>query len=185
MSNKGKHIFPVKRAGMLDSKIRRFLQSPKKIIGAYIKEGMSVLDMGCGPGFFTLDMAKMVGESGKVIASDLQEGMLEIVRDKIKGTELENKIILHKCKKDKIAISESVDFALLFHIVHEVPDEKMLFEELASISKPNAKVFIAEPSFHISKAQFEETINKAYKAGFRVIKRPKIFFSKVALLEKI
>ena len=44
---------------------------------------MTALDVGCGPGFFTLDMARLVGESGQVIAADLQEGMLQIVRDKI------------------------------------------------------------------------------------------------------
>ena len=80
-------VCPVERANSLDSKLRRWIQNPLKILAPYLREGMSVLDIGCGPGFFTIDMAMMVGESGRVIAADLQEGMLERLRRKIAGTE--------------------------------------------------------------------------------------------------
>jgi len=50
-------LCPVKHAGTLDNKIRKMLQDPKKILGPYIKKGISVLDLGCGPGFFTVAMA--------------------------------------------------------------------------------------------------------------------------------
>ncbi|MCP4372916.1 MAG: SAM-dependent methyltransferase, partial [Deltaproteobacteria bacterium] len=61
MSNRNNRICPVERAGSLDSRIRRWLQNPQKILKPYIKEGMTVLDVGCGPGFFSIDMAQMVG----------------------------------------------------------------------------------------------------------------------------
>jgi ubiquinone/menaquinone biosynthesis C-methylase UbiE len=70
------------------------LQNPRKILGPYIKEGMTVLDVGCGPGFFSIELAQMVGKSGRVIASDLQEGMLRKLREKIQGTEFEERITL-------------------------------------------------------------------------------------------
>ncbi len=106
------HICPVERAGGLDNRIRRWLQNPQKILRPYITEGMTVLDVGCGPGFLSLDMAHRVGKSGRVIASDLQEGMLQKVKEKIKGTELEERIVLHKCGENKIGVSEPVDFVL-------------------------------------------------------------------------
>ncbi len=106
------HICPVERAGGLDNGIRRWLQNPQKILRPYITEGMTVLDVGCGPGFLSLDMAHRVGKSGRVIASDLQEGMLQKVKEKIKGTELEERIVLHKCGENKIGVSEPVDFVL-------------------------------------------------------------------------
>jgi len=96
MSDRNNCVCPVEIAGGLDNRIRRWLQNPKKILGPYIEEGKIILDLGCGPGFFSIDMAQMVGKSGRVIASDLQEGMLHKVRDKIKGTELEERITLHK-----------------------------------------------------------------------------------------
>ena len=50
---------------------------------------MKVLDIGCGPGFFSIELAKMVGKGGKIFSVDLQEVMLQKIRNKIQGTELE------------------------------------------------------------------------------------------------
>ncbi|MEK6582726.1 MAG: class I SAM-dependent methyltransferase [Nitrospirota bacterium] len=184
MSDKKNRICPVEIAGMLDNKIRRWLQNPRKILEPYIEEGMTVLDIGCGPGFFSIDMAQMVGKSGRVIASDLQEGMLQKLRDKIRGTELEERITLHKCEENKIGVSDSVDFVLAFYLVHEVPNQEQLFNEISSILKPNGQVLIAEPLFHVSKTAFEETIKKARSAGFTPVERPKVFLSKTVLMKK-
>jgi len=97
-------VCPVTLARFLDNRIRRWLQDPRKILRPYIKEGMTVLDVGCGPGFFSIELARMVGKSGRVIASDLQEGMLRKLRDKIRGTELEERITLHRCEKNKLGL---------------------------------------------------------------------------------
>ncbi|MCK4539506.1 MAG: class I SAM-dependent methyltransferase [Candidatus Krumholzibacteria bacterium] len=184
MSSRDNHVCPVERAGGLDNKIRRWVQNPQKILGPYIKEGMIVLDLGCGPGFFSIDMARMVGESGRVIASDLQEGMLQKVRDKIQGTELEARVILHNCEKDRIGVSEHVDFVLLFYVVHEITDVEALFREIHSILKPHGQVLIVEPPLHVSKKAFEDTIKKASDVGLTIVERPKLSLSKAALLKK-
>ena len=73
------YVCPSRHAGSLDNSFRRWLQNPQKILAPYIKEGMTVLDVGCGPGFFSVEIAKMVGKNGKVISADLQDGMLEKV----------------------------------------------------------------------------------------------------------
>lgn len=145
---------------------------------------MVVLDVGCGPGFFSLDMARMVGSSGRVIAADLQEGMLAKLRDKMRRTELEGRITLHKCREEKIGVSESVDFILAFYMVHEVPDQAEFFNEIESILKPNGRFLIVEPPFHVSKKAFEETVEKAQKAGLTIAEKPKVFLSKAALMKK-
>jgi ubiquinone/menaquinone biosynthesis C-methylase UbiE len=160
------------------------MQNPKRLLKPYIEEGMTVLDFGCGPGFFSIDIAQMVGESGRVIAADLQEGMLQKLRDKIKGTELENRITLHKCEENKIGITDKVDFVLAFYIVHEVVNKEGLFAEIETILKPNGQVLIVEPPFHVSKKAFEETIGKAKAAGFTEVKRPKVLFNKAVVLKK-
>jgi ubiquinone/menaquinone biosynthesis C-methylase UbiE len=184
VSDRKNRVCPVERAGSLDNRIRRWLQNPQKILGAYIEEGMTVLDVGCGPGFFSIDMAQMVGESGRVIAADLQEGMLEKLRDKIKGTELEGRITLHKCEEDKTGVCENVDFVLLFYVVHEVPNKEDFFNEIVNILKPNGQIFIIEPPFHVSKVAFEETVRKAQEAGLTEVERPKVFISMTAILKK-
>ncbi|NOY22761.1 MAG: class I SAM-dependent methyltransferase [Acidobacteria bacterium] len=184
MSNRNNRICPVERAGSLDTRIRRWTQNPQRILGPYIEEGMTALDIGCGPGFFSVDMARMVGKSGRVIASDLQEGMLQKVRDKIRGTELEERITLLLCKENKIGVSEQVDFVLLFYVVHEVPDKESLFNEITTILRPNGQVFMVEPPFHVSKKAFEDTIKKANDAGLTVVERPRLFLNKAVLLKK-
>ena len=184
MSDRNKRVCPVERAGSLDSRIRRWLQNPQKILRPYIKEGMAVLDVGCGPGFFSVDMAQMVGKSGRVIASDLQEGMLQKVRDKIKGTELEERITLHKCEENKIGLSEHVDFVLLFYMVHEVPNKEEFFHEIGTILNPNGQVLMVEPPFHVSKSAFEKTVRKARDIGFADVEGPSVLFSKTVILKK-
>jgi ubiquinone/menaquinone biosynthesis C-methylase UbiE len=182
MSNeRDKRVCPVELAGGLDNFVRRLLQNPKKILRHFISEGTTVLDLGCGPGVFSTEIAKMVGNSGKVIAADLQEGMLEKVRQKIMGTELEKRIWLHKCESDKTGVTEKVDFVLCFYMIHEVPDQDKLFKELKSILKPGGKIFIIEPIFHVTKTLFEEMITRARNIGFEIISGPKVFYSRTVL----
>jgi len=178
-------VCPVERAGSLDNRFRRWLQNPWKILGPFIKEGMTVLDLGCGPGFFSIDIAQMVGKSGRVIACDLQEGMLQKIRNKIHGTDLEKRIVLHQCQESEIGASEKVDFVLVFYMVHEVHNQEKFFNEIGATLKPNGQVLIVEPPFHVSKNAFEETIRTALGSGFEVVERPKVLFSKAVILQKV
>jgi len=145
---------------------------------------MTILDLGCGPGYFSIDLAHMVGRSGRVIASDLQEGMLGKLREKIQGTDLEQRIVLHKCEPDKVGWSEQVDFVLAFYVVHEMPDQTKLFKELASILSPAGQILVVEPPFHVSKPDFQQTVSKAQDAGFKSLAGPKVIFSKTVILER-
>ena len=184
MSNKNNRVCPVERAGSLDSRIRRWVQNPQKILRPFIEEGMTALDIGCGSGFFSIDMAKMVGKAGRVIASDLQKGMLQKVRDKVKGTELEKRITLHKCEENRIGVSEKVDFILLFYMVHETPNRGVFLNEIATILEQNGQILLVEPSFHVSKTAFEDTVRKAREAGLTDVEGPNVLFSKTAILKK-
>jgi ubiquinone/menaquinone biosynthesis C-methylase UbiE len=177
-------VCPVERSGSLDNRIRRWLQNPTKILRPYIEEGMIVMEVGCGPGFFTLDLAQMVGKKGHVVAVDLQEGMLQKLQEKINGSEIENRIILHKCEKDKIGVSGKFDFIFLFYVVHEVQNKEVFFKELESMLKPDGKIYMVEPPFHVSRKYFEETIRKASNTGLTVVEKPKLFPNKTAILKK-
>ncbi len=182
--NTSQRVCPVERAGHLDSALRHWLHNPQKIVGPYVKEGMTVLDVGCGPGFFSMAMARMVGASGRVIAADLQDGMLQKLRDKIRGTDLEARFILHQCGPQRIGWSGAVDFVLAFYMVHELPDQDAFFREIGSLLTPNGHALIVEPPFHVSKAAFADTVGKAGKAGLTPVATPGILLSKAVLLKK-
>ncbi len=83
IKEKRPHVCPAELACSLDNSIRRLVHKPRKILEAYIRKEMTVLDLGCGPGYFTIELANLVGDGGKVIAADLQQGMLDKVRLKI------------------------------------------------------------------------------------------------------
>jgi len=184
MRNKNNHVCPVEIAGILDNRIRKWLQNPRKIMEPHIEEGMTVLDIGCGPGFFSIEMAQIVGKTGRIIAADLQEGMLQKLRQKIRGTELEGRITLHKAEGTKIGVLEPVDFVLAFYVVHELSNQDDFFSEMISILKPDGHILIVEPPFHVSHKAFAATIQKAHNAGFIDVEKPKVSCSKAVLLSK-
>ena len=179
-----KHICPTCGAVGLDNLFRKLVHNPQKILTPFIKEGMTVLDIGCGPGFFSLEIAKMLNGAGKIIAADVQEGMLEKIRKKIKGTNLEQEIELHKSDFEKIGIVEKIDFVLAFWMLHEVRNQARFFEELATILKPNGRILIIEPKIHVSKKEFDAMNYKIKEHGFTIIESPKVFFSRAIVLGK-
>ncbi len=182
MADRNDRVCPVALAGGLDNRLRRWFQNPLRLLGPYVQEGMTVLDFGCGPGFFTLALAQLVGPTGRVIAADVQEGMLEKVRAKIQGTPLEGRISLHPCGPDAIGPCPSVDFALAFYMLHELPDQGAFFGEARQLLSEGGHLFIVEPPLHVSRAAFETTLRTAQTAGFTVAARPHVSFSKAALL---
>jgi ubiquinone/menaquinone biosynthesis C-methylase UbiE len=177
-------VCSAEHAGALDIRIRKLLQNPQKILNPYIHEGMTAADLGCGPGFFTIEMAKMVGKTGKVTAIDLQEEMLQIVRKKVSGTDLQNTVKFHNCPADKIGLTETFDFILVFWMLHEVPDQSAFLQEIFLLLNPKGRVLICEPKFHVTAKDFSFSETTMMKCGFKIVEEPKIFFSRSVLLSK-
>ncbi|MCL2116697.1 MAG: class I SAM-dependent methyltransferase [Methanobrevibacter sp.] len=182
MSNN--RVCRAEHSGMLDTKFRKFFHNPEKILKPYISKEMRVLDMGCGPGFFTIEMANLVENTGSVIAADLQEEMLFKLKDKVKNTIFEDKISFLKCEKDKIGLSDDFDFILVFYMLHEVPSQRKFLEELFSHLKANGKILISEPKFHVTKKDFQKSEKIINEIGFKIIERPSIFLSRSIVIQK-
>ncbi len=174
-----------KLAPTLDSPVRRLIHNPKKILGGIVGEGQTVLDMGCGPGFFSVAMAEMVGASGRVIAVDLQEEMLQILRKKALQKGLESRIITCNSNANWKGIADKADFALAFYMLHEAPDAMALLKDMASVLKPGGKLLIVEPKLHVSESAFKRTLDAAVAAGSKPIGEPKVSFSRSILLQSL
>lgn len=178
------HVCPTALAGALDNGLRRWLQDPGRILRPYLREGMTALDLGCGPGFFTVDMARMVGSSGRVVACDLQQGMLDRLRAKISGTDIEARVTLHRCEDGRIGWNGSADFILAFYVIHEIPDQPALYTELLSLLRQDGQLLVVEPPLHVSARAFRRSMEAAEAAGLTVNIGPKMLFHKTALLTR-
>jgi len=178
------HVCPWWCGYALDNPLRRLIHSPEKMLRPYLREGMTAADIGCGMGHFSLGMAKLVGEAGRVISADLQQKMLDRLRKRAERAGLADRISLQLSEQDTIGITEAVDFVLTFWMAHEVPSAKPFFQQIHSILKPNGKWLLAEPKLHISNSRFGKTLATAQEVGFRVTARPRIRISYAAVLEK-
>jgi ubiquinone/menaquinone biosynthesis C-methylase UbiE len=145
---------------------------------------MTVLDLGCGPGFFTIEMARITGHAGKVVAADLQEGMLEIVQKKIKKYHLTGIVELHKCSERKIGLELKFDFILIFYMLHEAPDQPAFLNEVYSLLNTDGKVLLVEPTFHVSKKEFDQLKEKLKAMKYEIAEEPRILLCRSYLLKK-
>ena len=178
-----KHVCPWWVGYLLVSPIRRWFQDPEKILSPYINEGMTVLDIGPGMGFFTIPAARMVGDSGRVIAVDLQEKMLKSLVKRAEKAGVAGRIVTKLCEPDNLGVSDPIDLCLAFNVVHEVPDASALFSQIRAILKPTGRLLLAEPGgWHVSEKDFEGTLAKASAAGLKLVGRPRIRRSQSALL---
>jgi ubiquinone/menaquinone biosynthesis C-methylase UbiE len=182
-SNQGR-ICPWWLCFTFDNVFRRLVQNPHRILSPYIKKGWTVLDVGPGMGYFTIPLAQMVGDSGKVIAADLQSKMLDAVYQRAEKAGGEKRILLHRSTPESIGIQETVDFGLAFWMVHEVPDRPRFIGELSSIIKPDGLLLLVEPKLHVSRENFAETLKSAQSTGLTLINQPGIFISNSALMRK-
>jgi len=122
----------------LSSPLRRFIQNPDKILGPYVKWGMTVLDLGCGMGFFTLPLARLVGPNGRVVGVDIQGRILQALHRRALRAGLAGRIIARLGTPNSLNLNEfdhQVDFGLAFALVHEVPDVSAFFGELSTAMK--------------------------------------------------
>ena len=184
LAERRKLVCPWQLAPIIDNHLRPLINNPQKLFAPYVTEGMTVLDVGCGAGFTSLGLARLVGEEGKVIAADLQPRMLDMVKRRAMKEGLADRIHIHLCDRDRIGLQEKVDFAVAFFMVHEVPNVKSFLEEVYSLLKPGGQFFVTEPKIHVGLLAFQQIIQQSQIIGFQILDRPGVVFGRTALLEK-
>lgn len=179
-----KHVCPWWLAYTFDNPLRQIFHRPEEIFAPHLQEGMTAIDLGCGMGYFSISMAKIVGETGKIISVDLQQKMLDTLRKRAKKAKVASRITTVLCDEDNIGIHEEIDFALAFWMAHETPDELSFFKQVHTILKKSGKLLLAEPRGHVTGAEFKKTLAIAQEVGFKYLDSPVISLSHAALLEK-
>lgn len=174
---------------MLISPLRRWLtESPASLLSPYIREGCTVVEPGPGMGFFTLPMARMVGNRGRVIAVDVQPKMLAALRRRARRARLDERIETRLAQLESLGIDDlagTADLVLAFAVVHEMPSAEAFFQQAAATLKPGGWLLLAEPKGHIKPQNWESELHAAQRAGLVDAGRPKVRRSLAALFRKL
>lgn len=168
-----------------DNPVRRWLHNPHKMLSSYVAEGDTAVDIGCGMGPFTVELAKLVGPGGRVIAIDLQDKMLQRVKTRVEKAGVADRVQLHRCTPDSLDLIEQADFALAFWMAHEVPDIRSFLKQIYGLLSDGGRFLLAEPKGHVGREDFQRQLAAAQAAGFLVQETPKIAISRAALFTKV
>jgi 2-polyprenyl-3-methyl-5-hydroxy-6-metoxy-1,4-benzoquinol methylase len=167
--------------------LRRILQNPARVVGAYVRPGMTVLDVGCGRGFFSLGMARMVGLKGRVVCVDPRVEAIKSLEARAAKAGLSERIHARVCSERRLEIDDltgEADFALAFYVVHHAADVPGLMVQVHEALKPGGMFLIVEPRHHASVGECEAIKDRAQESGFRFGGNPRLVRDWAALFVK-
>ncbi|HUI57565.1 MAG TPA: class I SAM-dependent methyltransferase [Bryobacteraceae bacterium] len=183
----GHRVCPWWLGYLLASPFRRVWYNPTAILGGHVRAGMTVFEPGPGMGFFTLELARLVGASGRVVAVDVQSKMLNALQRRLARAGLLERVDARLARPDSMGLNGldgAVDFALVFAVVHELPSADAFFSETSQALKPGATLLLAEPSGHVTAPEFDAELACAARTGLAAVEYPSIRRSRSALLRK-
>ncbi len=183
-SKESSHTCPWWLIGSFDNPLRKLVHDPERMLAPWVQPGATVLDVGCGMGYFSLGLARLVGPQGRVIAADLQDEMLKGLLRRAVRAGLQERIQVHLSRPDRIGVEVPVDFILTFWMVHEVNGKEAFLRELFAMLKPGGRYLLVEPLLHVSEADFDRTVALIRQVGFQEESRPTVRVSRAVLFHK-
>ena len=132
-----------------------------------LKKGMSILDVGCGPGRVTIPVAIEVGSTGKVVAMDLQSSMLDKTKEKADALKLTNIEYLFAGIGDGKLEPKKFDRVLLVAVLGEIPNQELALKEVFDALKPGGILSITETVFDPHYQSRSKVLQLANSLGFR------------------
>jgi ubiquinone/menaquinone biosynthesis C-methylase UbiE len=132
-----------------------------------LQPGMTVLDIGCGPGRLTIAVAEQVGPQGAVVAIDLQTGMLRRAQERAQAADLSNiRFVQARVGEGKLEAGLA-DRALLVTVLGEIPDREAALREVFAALKPGGMLSVTETIFDPHFQRRDTVLRLADAVGFR------------------
>jgi len=119
-----------------------FVDPFDKLSAAGLKEGQEVLEVGCGPGYFTIPATRIVGEKGHVRSIDINPAATDYLRCKIKKRRVENVEVTLADASATGLPAGCVDVAFLFGVIHAFPKLDELLKEMHRVLRPKGKLSV-------------------------------------------
>jgi ubiquinone/menaquinone biosynthesis C-methylase UbiE len=144
----GRRFAPVMGVGgaaWLDRSEREMEEAPGKALDALdIKKGSIVADVGAGSGYFTIRLAERVGAAGRVLATDVQPEMLDLLRNRLAERRITNVSLIQGATDDPKLPSSSIDLALLVDVYHEFSAPQAMLRRIREALKPDGRLVLLE-----------------------------------------
>ena len=161
---------PVGLNWILDNPVRR-RYAPSILDRVGIRTGERVLELGPGPGVFSLDAARRTGPTGRLICTDIQAGMIARVAARAREARLDNIEARVASAYELPLENESVDRAFLVSVLSEIPDQERALRELLRVLKPAGILSVTEEFPDPDYLFPNETIRRLQSIGFRLESR--------------
>ena len=134
-----------------------------------IRKGATVADIGAGSGYISIRMAKIVGPMGKVYASDIQQGMLELLQQNVRKAKLDNVIPVLGTIDDPKLPADSLDLAIMVDVYHEFSEPQKMLQRIREALKADGRLVLLEyraedasvpilPDHKMTKAQVKQEV---------------------------
>ena len=109
-----------------------------------IAPGMTVADIGAGSGYFTERLARLVGPSGHVFATDIQQGMIDLLRRRLSGQMIQNVTVILSEPSNPRLSAGTIDLALMVDVYHELGNPQTVLGEIRTALKPDGRLVLVE-----------------------------------------
>jgi ubiquinone/menaquinone biosynthesis C-methylase UbiE len=131
--------------GWLDRPEREKEEATSKLLPPLkIKNGDVVVDLGAGSGYYTMRLAKLVGDKGKVVAVDVQADMLAIIKTKMRKAKVENIELIQCTESDPKLPKAAVDLILMVDVYHELAHPYEVTQKMVDSLKPGGRLVFVE-----------------------------------------
>src|SRR4030095_12927980 len=138
-------VMGVGGAAWLERPEREDEEAPSKALDALeLKNGMVVADIGAGSGYYSARLAKRVGASGRVYATDIQQGMIDILNRRSAAEKLENITTVLGGVDDPKLPPRSLDLAIMVDVYHELQSPQVFLQRLRECFKPDGRLVLLE-----------------------------------------
>jgi SAM-dependent methyltransferase len=159
------------------SPIRQLLEPPEKLVEPFVQPGMTVVEPGCGFGFVSLELARLVGEEGKVISVDLEPRAVERLKKRARRAGLVRRMEIRSCGSQDLGLTnykDQVDLIAVIHTLHEFEDLPGFLAQAAALLKPSGRLLVVEPKGHVKPVSFQAELACCKLAGFDVLEMPEM-----------
>lgn len=181
------HVCPWWVGYLIASPLRKLGENPETLLEPLVRPGMTAVDIGCAMGFFSLPLARMVGDKGRVVCVDVQDRMLSNLVKRARRRDLHHVIETRLSTQENPGLDDlesRVDLALAVHVVHETAYPRRFLSRIRDILRPGGRLMLIEPSGHVSDTEFEATRHLCAEVGLEELEKSRLRRSTKLVLQR-